>query len=429
MLALRRLLLGCMALAMFAAAPVHAAPLGTGFTYQGQLNQSGSPITGTAHFRFSLWDAASGGTQLGVNQIVANVLVTSGIFTVQLNAGGEFAATAFNGDARWLQIEVCTDAVCTSQTLLTPRQALTGTPYALQSSNSQFLTHIGGVGLRINPGTTTNVPGMLGNTSVSDLVLGSFLDGGVAHSFISTGYTSNTRKVSIGRASSSDPPTKTFEPLFTVVSNSGNVGVGTSTPEFPLSFPSVTGDKIALTADASGGHAGFGIQSNLMQIHTPNNLSSIGFGYGSSSSFTEKMRIEGSGNVGIGTALPNSKLDVRGDIRYGSAGDVFAAGGQENLRIVRGAINGCATGTIQSGSGFTLEPGCVAPTFTRTITFTTPFSSPPTVTATSISCPGCNTTFCEIVSVSTTQVKIIDYNRSDGGYAGGPLHFIAIGPR
>ena len=78
---------------------------------------------------------------------------------------------------------------------------------------------------------------------------------------------------------------------------------------------------------------------------------------------------------------------TRGDIRLGSAGDVFAAGGHENLRIVRGTINGCGTGTIQYGSGFTLEPGC-APQTTRTIFFNTPFSSPPSVTATAIGCAG-----------------------------------------
>jgi hypothetical protein len=44
--------------------PVHsavAAPLGRSFTYQGQLSQSGTPVDGTVHLRFSLWDAAGTG--------------------------------------------------------------------------------------------------------------------------------------------------------------------------------------------------------------------------------------------------------------------------------------------------------------------------------------------------------------------------------
>ena len=222
MKALRLSLLCCMAFAAFAAHTVTAAPLGTGFTYQGQLNQSGSPVTGLSHFRFSLWDASAGGTQVGTSQVVSNVLVTGGIFTVELNAGAQFGGLPFDGDARWLQVEVCTNAGCSATTVLTPRQPLTGTPYAHQAIESKFLYRpTGGVAVRIAPASATNSPGMLANTSISDLVLGSFLDGGVSHGFISTGYTSNTRKVSIGRASSSDLPTKVFQPLLTVVSNTG----------------------------------------------------------------------------------------------------------------------------------------------------------------------------------------------------------------
>jgi hypothetical protein len=125
-------------LALLATSAAYAIPLGTGFTYQGQLNQSGSPVSGTAHLRFSLWDEAGsgvppvGGNQIGASQLLANVPVTGGLFTVQLNGGGQFGPSAFNGDARWLQIEVCADPGCGgTPTVLSPRQPLTGTPYSL----------------------------------------------------------------------------------------------------------------------------------------------------------------------------------------------------------------------------------------------------------------------------------------------------------
>ena len=38
---------------------------GTAFTYQGQLNDNGSPADGTYDLRFAIFDAASGGTQQG----------------------------------------------------------------------------------------------------------------------------------------------------------------------------------------------------------------------------------------------------------------------------------------------------------------------------------------------------------------------------
>jgi len=103
--------------------------LGTAFTYQGQLKKSGTPVTNTCAFTFGLWDAASGGTQLGSNQAVGNVSVSNGLFTAQLNGGGEFGANAFNGDARWLQISV----QCSGDASVTDlgRQQLTATPYAL----------------------------------------------------------------------------------------------------------------------------------------------------------------------------------------------------------------------------------------------------------------------------------------------------------
>jgi hypothetical protein len=112
-----------------AAAPGSAEPLGPGFTYQGQLKQNGSPVNGTTYLRFTVWDALAGGTQIGSSQ-TASVAVANGLFTVELNAGNEFGASAFDGGARWLQIEVCSGPGCPSSTLLHPRQPLTATPYS-----------------------------------------------------------------------------------------------------------------------------------------------------------------------------------------------------------------------------------------------------------------------------------------------------------
>ncbi len=93
----------------------------------------------------------------------------------------------------------------------------------------------------------------------------------------------------------------------------GNVGIGTISPGFPLTFTNTLGDKISLWGQ-SGDHFGFGIQTNLMQIHTNLVNTDIAFGYGSSAAFTETMRIKGNGNVGIGVA-PTTKLDVAGTAR------------------------------------------------------------------------------------------------------------------
>ncbi len=95
----------------------------------------------------------------------------------------------------------------------------------------------------------------------------------------------------------------------------GKVGIGTSTPGFALNFANTLGDKISLWGN-SGNHYGLGIQSNLLEIHTADNTDDIAFGFGSSGALTERMRIKGNGNVGIGTSTPDVQLCVNGSIKY-----------------------------------------------------------------------------------------------------------------
>jgi hypothetical protein len=106
-----------------------STPLGTDFTYQGQIKVSGVPLTGTADVTFSLWDAASGGGQVGSSVSVSGISVVNGLFRVTL----DFGAAAFNGDARWLQLAVRSPAGSGGYTTLSPRHPLTVTPYALQT--------------------------------------------------------------------------------------------------------------------------------------------------------------------------------------------------------------------------------------------------------------------------------------------------------
>ncbi|MGC2237438.1 MAG: tail fiber domain-containing protein [Pyrinomonadaceae bacterium] len=99
----------------------------------------------------------------------------------------------------------------------------------------------------------------------------------------------------------------------------GNVGIGTTTPGFPLTFADALGDKISLWGQ-SGANYGFGVQTLLLQIHTDSDTADIAFGSGASSSFKETMRIKGNGNVGIGIN-PGVALEVAQNkaIRLGNA--------------------------------------------------------------------------------------------------------------
>ena len=93
------------------------------------------------------------------------------------------------------------------------------------------------------------------------------------------------------------------------VDSSGHVGIGTSTPGYPLTFSDTVGDKISLFGQY-GDHYGFGIQSNEFQIMAKGQGDHISFGWGQSAAFHEVMRVTGYGSVGIGTSNPTSGLTI-----------------------------------------------------------------------------------------------------------------------
>jgi hypothetical protein len=104
-------------------------PLGSAITYQGQLKENGRPADGTYDFRFTLYDAKVGGSQVSSVVFSENVLVKEGLFSVLL----DFGSGAFNNYKRWLEIGVRTGNLNDPNEYITlsPRQELTAIPYAL----------------------------------------------------------------------------------------------------------------------------------------------------------------------------------------------------------------------------------------------------------------------------------------------------------
>ena len=107
--------------------------MGTAFTYQGQLIKNGSPVNDACDFRFTLYDAQSGGSVVGTYQDKPSVTVTGGLFTVP---DLDFGAGIFTGDARWLDVQVRCPAGSGGYAAVGSRQALTPTPYALHAGRS-----------------------------------------------------------------------------------------------------------------------------------------------------------------------------------------------------------------------------------------------------------------------------------------------------
>lgn len=105
------------------------------FTYQGKLSDAGNPANGQYDLSFSLFDAQAAGNQLGSTVALENVTVSNGIFTVTL----DFGSSPFTGGAgKYLEIGVRPGVSVDPFILLSPRQPITSSPYAVSTIHAQM---------------------------------------------------------------------------------------------------------------------------------------------------------------------------------------------------------------------------------------------------------------------------------------------------
>ena len=116
--------------------PLSLFAQGTAFTYQGRLNNGTNVANGSFDLQFAIYDAASGGLKQAPFITNSATAVSNGLFTVTL----DFGPGVFPGAARWLDIGVRTNGPGSPGfTLLSPRQALTATPYAIFAGGASNL--------------------------------------------------------------------------------------------------------------------------------------------------------------------------------------------------------------------------------------------------------------------------------------------------
>ncbi len=227
---LRRLAIAAM-LAAVLAAPSHAQiPLGTGFTYQGHLQQDGLPYTGPADLSFRLYDDPAAGTLLAPPVDVYAVDVVGGVFTVTL----DFGAGQIADDARWLEILVQTPAY-PSWEALTPRQAIAPAPVALYALSAP--SGGGGGPWVVNGADVTYPGGSVGVTGASSPFAsgkGVFFEGGNASRAHVFAYNYDG-----------------LAPLSLILNSpGGNVGIGQSTPGAKLDV--LAGSGIGVRSATTG---------------------------------------------------------------------------------------------------------------------------------------------------------------------------------
>jgi hypothetical protein len=220
-------------------------------------------------------------------------------------------------------------------------------------------------------------------------------------------------------------PDQNASPAVTVGPN-GAVGIGTAAPVETLDIRSDDGSYVRVDREngdikVNGGSDGhWGIFND-----GPSTGGTHLIGEGQTRLFVANM-----GNVGIGTLRPAERLDVEGNIRVrdsvrlGSSGQWHATASDEILRMVRGSFN--ADGTIVAGSGFSVER---IPPGQYLITFHTPFSGTPTVTATTGYGQSYFAIQVQIADLSSGGCDLRSTPSDHGPYTNRPVHFIAIGPR
>jgi hypothetical protein len=84
---------------------------------------------------FSLFNTNTTGVAVAGPVMTNGVVVTNGLFTVQI----DFGPGAFTGGTNWLQIGVETN-LASPFTTLTPRQQLTPVPYAIYAESASNLS-------------------------------------------------------------------------------------------------------------------------------------------------------------------------------------------------------------------------------------------------------------------------------------------------
>jgi hypothetical protein len=294
----------------------NGAPVGEAFTYQGRLIDSNTPADGLYDLRFRLYDAPTGGNQLGAEIDVNDLDLMDGYFTVGLDFGNGL----FDGNKRWLEIAVrpgdSNDP--NDRVIVDPRQEIRPTPYASHAMTAQIVQ--GGVtgGGEPNSIAKFSEPNVVGSSSIYE--------------------------------------------------DRGRIGVGTQTPKTLLhiykglggaSNPVAGIDLLAIESDDYA-YLNFITRANkvagIFFSDDQRNRGKITYDHGDGSMklATEnavRIMIKSDGDVGVGTLSPKEKLDVDGNVRVRGKATIGPDNTNEGADTFVAGNNNSATGDQATVSG------------------------------------------------------------------------------
>ena len=151
-----------------------------------------------------------------------------------------------------------------------------------------------------------------------------------------------------------------------------NVGIGTNSPEAKLdisdevNIPMSTNSDGQVRVRGAGYTLGVALDGNAAHIYHNSTSRDLIFG----TNETPRLTVKGTGNVGIGTTIPQTKLDVDGEITVGierwiidlmsATTKVIYASESLSITLVEDIVNAPTTTILLNGSAYTLGGAIVS---------------------------------------------------------------------
>lgn len=343
--------------------------------YQGKLlDNTSAPVSdGSYSITFNLYNTASGGSTLWTE--TGAISVQSGLFSVQLGATTSLSTVDFNQQL-YLGINVESDGE------MTPRKPLSSVPSAFEAQNSQTFDNLATTSflrsdqadtatglisftngfLSVSSSTITDLTTTFATTSnfIINNELFTDLTGSGLENTTSGVLTANISESNLNITGS---PTDGYILQASSTAVGGFVWQATSSLGFSGQSLTVGSDNQIPFSNSAGNDfdysSNFTFNGSLFTLGgtglslsgTTANIA-LGSNWLSGDGADEGMFVDGSGNVGIGTSSPASKLDVWGDIStkgsllasVAPSGNTYFLAGATSSSVTSGALGNIAIG-------------------------------------------------------------------------------------